>query len=231
LLALGELPDPTRRLLIEAVTDPSLPRHLRFDAVKVLTAVVAEGIFDPSAEPDLLERIPEAGAESFFEQHSSALMRAAKAELAVAYGRGQEYLPRLLVYSRDPDPLIRINAIKAATLGRKDDNSDLLESILLTGLFDPAHQVIELSLHAFAELPPQGAATQAALSQRLPELFDSGGREVRHSIAQLVSGPDLPTPLIGVAWDLLEAAVVDRSFRVRMEVGGESAEGAPPADR
>jgi hypothetical protein len=231
LVKLGEFPEPTRRLLLEAATDPSLPRHLRFDAIKVLTALVAEEVFDPSGEPGLLEQIPEAGAESFFAEYPPALMRAAKAELAIASGRVEEYLPRLLVYSRDADPRIRINAIKAATLGRKRSNNDLLESILLTGLFDPGAEVIELALDGLSEPPPQGAATQAALAQRLPELFSSGGREVRRAVARLVSKPDLPPPLVGVAGELLEDVAADRCFRVRTEVGENLSEAAPSAER
>jgi hypothetical protein len=224
LAASGVLPDPTLRLLIETATDAALPRHLRFDAIKALTTLVDEDLFDPATEPELLARIPVAGAEAFFGEYPPSLMRAAKVELAVASGTIVEYLPQLLVSSRDPDPRIRINAIKAAVHGRRHRDDELLETILLAGLFDPAAQVIELSLDGFAALPPTHEATQAALAQRLPELFASGGREIRLAIAGLVGNADLPALLIRVAAMLREAIALDRCFRVRIELGEPEAE-------
>jgi hypothetical protein len=88
--------------------------------------------------------------------------------------------------------------------------------------------VIEVSLDGFAELAPQEDATQAAVAERLPELYRSGGRDVRRAVARLVSIGDLPIPLLGIARELLGAVAADRCYRVRTEVyEGQHSEGDP----
>lgn len=213
---LGELPERSRDLLIAAATNSSTARNLRYDAVRVLVSAVAYDALQLDALPNLIEEIPEAGAESLWPSYSPELLRAAKTELAMAAGKVADYLPRLLVLSRDPDARVRINAIEAAVIGRRRrSDDDLLESILLSGLFDPSSKVIQHSLGAFAELPPARPAAQAALAERLPELFDSGDRGVRAAIARLVINPDLPDPLGGIGQRLKKGAEEDRSFEVR----------------
>ncbi len=215
---LGQLPRRTRDLLVEAATSSRTARNVRYDAIRVLVMAVAHDALDLKDLPGLIDAIPEAGAESLWPSYSPELVRAAKTELAMAAGEIEDNLPRLLVLSRDPDARVRINAIEAAVLGRRRFDDDMLESILLSGLFDPSSKVIQQSLGAFAELPPTRPAAQAALAERLLELFGGSGRTVRTAIARLVAKSDLPSPLSEVAQKLKNKAEADRSFEVRAAV-------------
>jgi hypothetical protein len=215
---LGEFPRRTQDLLIAVATSSNMARNVRYDAVRVLVSAVAYDVLNLATLPNLIKEIPEAGAESLWPSYSPELLRAAKAELAMAAGEIEEYLPRLLVLSRDPDARVRINAIEAVVFGRRRLDDDMLESILLSGLFDPSGKVIQQSLGAFAELPPTRPAAQAALAERLLELFEGSSRTVRAAIARLVTKSDLPSSLSEVGQTLKRKAEEDRSFEVRTAV-------------
>ena len=60
---------------------------------------------------------------------------------------------------------------------------DDLESILLSGLFDPNTKVLQRAINGFAELPPADPAIRLALTDRLPALFNAADRDVRAAIA------------------------------------------------
>jgi hypothetical protein len=215
---LGELPQQTRELFVGIVKDASLPRNMRYDAAKCLVTAVYRGVWDLDSEPELIESMPEAGAEGFFGSYSPSLIGAAKVELAMAGGKIEEYLPSLIALSRDPDARVRIDASEAAAIGRHHENHEFLEATLLSGLFDPSDKVVQRALFGFTELPPQLRATQTAFGQRLRELFSTRGREVRAAIAGLVGKGNLPEGLREVKVELGGRAAKDRSFEVREEL-------------
>lgn len=218
---LGEIPQGTLDRVLLIVNDPSLPRNMRYDAIKFLVAVTHAGLFDPSSRADLLDQIPEAGSEAFWGSYPPTLIRAAKLELAMAAGMINRYLPALLVLSRDSDPRVRMDASEAAGLGRATENHPLLESILLGGLFDPSSKVVRRAIFGFTELPPQIDAIGAAFAERLRELFGRGDREVRAAIARLVTEADLPQDLRVLGQELARRAATDRSYEVRMAAAKE----------
>jgi hypothetical protein len=221
---LGEIPQRTLDLILSIAADASLPRNMRYDSIKFLAAITHDGLFDPKTRPGLLEKIPEAGSEAFWGSYPPALIRAAKLEFAMAAGLIDEYLPALLVLSRDSDPRVRIDASEAAGLGRAVTNHPLLESILLGGLFDPSGKVVQRAIFGFTELPPRIDATRAAFAERLRELFNRGDREVRAAIARLVSEAELPHDLRQLGVELARRAVDDRSYEVRMALTREPVE-------
>jgi hypothetical protein len=219
---LGEVPDETLNLIREAATDGGLPRNVRYDAVKVLSAAVSHGALERSNLDQPIESIPEAGAEPFWGEYSQALMRAAKVELAMAVGDVSAYLPQALVLSRDPETRVRLNAIDASVLGRRTSDEDMLESILLSALFDPSPEVIRHALDGFREKSPERIAAQTAVGQRLKELFGAAQRDVRAAIARLAASADLPEPLAEAGAVLLTRAEEDRSYEVRRAVQGSA---------
>jgi len=221
---LGEIPGRTHDLMIAIATDASLPRNMRYDAVKFLATGAHNNVLDLGSRPRLIDEIPEAGSEAFWGSYSPSLMRAAKMDLAMAAGRVEEYLPSLLVLSRDPDPRVRIDASEAAGLGRAVENHDLLETILLSGLFDPSSKVVQRALFGFSELLPQRSATQVAFGERLRELFARSGREVRAAIASLISQVELPSGLRDIGTELARRAAEDRSYEVRAALAEEAPE-------
>jgi hypothetical protein len=220
-IKLGEIPEATLDLMLSIVTDPSLPRNMRYDAIKFLAATTHEGLFDLSSRGGLFDEIPEAGSEAFWGSYPPALLRAAKMEFAMAAGMVDDYLPALLVLSRDADPRVRMDASEAAGLGRVAGNHPLLESILLGGLFDPSGKVVRRAIFGFTELPPLIDATRAAFAERLRELFGRSGRDVRAAIARLVTEADLPQELRELGEELGHRAADDRSYEVRMALAKE----------
>jgi hypothetical protein len=220
IVKLEDLPQQTCELVLEIVRDASLPRNMRYDAIKFIATVVYHGVWDLDSQPGLIESMPEAGAEGFFGSYPPSLMEAAKVELAMAGGKVEEYLPSLIALSRDPDTRVRIDASEAAAIGRQHKNHELLESTLLSGLFDPSDKVVQRALFGFTELPPRLGATQKAFGQRLRELFSTRGREVRAAIAGLVGQGSLPEGLLDIKAELTRRAAKDRSFEVREELAG-----------
>ncbi|MQA92264.1 MAG: hypothetical protein GEU90_18895 [Gemmatimonas sp.] len=214
----GEIPKKTREVLTGLATDASVPRHLRYDTTRALAACAREGLIDRGEAVNLYRDIPEAGSEPLWEEYSPALMRAAKTLLGMAAGEVGELIPQALVLSRNPEVRVRMNALEATALGRQHSKDELLESILLGGLFDPSPEVVQTALGAFAEAVPQRSSAQTAVAQRLRELFSIGGRDIRASIAHLVSLDSLPAPIADVAPDIKSEAVGDRSFQVREAV-------------
>lgn len=212
----GEVPRGTSDLMVSVVTDPSLPRNLRYDAIKFLAAATHAELVDRDVSTGLLDQIPEAGSEAFWGSYPPALIRAAKMELAMAGGMVEKYLPALLVLSRDNDPRVRMDASEAASLGRATEEHPLLESILLGGLFDPNDKVVRRAIFGFIERPPLLNATRAAFAERLRELFSRGDREVRAAIARLVTEANLPRGLAELGEELRRRAASDRSYEVRM---------------
>ena len=214
-VAMGRAPEETVSLLSTAATDAALPRDVRHDSVKCLTAFVSHGALDAGEIDGLVDSVAEAGAEPFWEEYSRPLMRAAKAQLAVVVGRVEEQLPNVLVLSRDAEARVRINAIEAAVLARRSSATEMLELVLLSGLFDPDPNVVVKAVGGFGEQMPLHPTVQAAVAKRLHELFASASREVRAEIARLVSSADLPSAFQGDAEALRAKAADDRSFSVR----------------
>jgi hypothetical protein len=190
-----------------------------YDAVKAISICVSRGVIAVDAAEELIDSIPEAGAESFWSEYSRSLMRSARTELAMACGKIDGHLPELLVQSRDVEARVRMNAIDACTLGRRRTEEDMLESILLSGLFDPGAEVVRHALGGFVDQHPRRPAAQAAVSRRVVELFDTAGRDIRAAIAELASSEDLPAALEVSGARLLERARDDRSFIVRRAAG------------
>jgi hypothetical protein len=212
------LPDRLVSLLIGLSEDPQILRNIRYDAVKALAAAVAYGAISADTLRNLIPKIPEAGAETVFAPYPPQLVRSAKTELAMACGLVTDFLPDLLILSRDSDARVRIDAIEGAILGRQTANLYQLESILLGGLFDPSTKVVQRAVNGFSEQLPQDPAVRAALTERLEILYDIGDRDTRAAIARFSSHVDPTDGLNAVAKPLRERAEGDRSFEVRLAV-------------
>lgn len=215
LLELGSVPNAYVAPLVDIAMNASLPRDLRYDAASALVAVAAQGEFGSSDLSGVARSIPEAGAEPIWGEYSRRLMQTVKAQLGMAAGDVAHWIPQVVVLARDLEPRVRMAAIDACLLGRRQSDDEMLESALLSGLFDPETDVVEAAVNGLADSAPVREAAQYAIADRLETLFQVSERRVRASIAQFVALPLPEGPVSRIAPSLQEAAASDRSYQVR----------------
>lgn len=187
----------------------------QFGALEGLTILRHAGRL---GEPEIerIRRLEISPGQGFFgEDISLALIRAAQLRV-YAHELNDEEVTWLATCARGSDVQGRLVAVVA--LGEVGSvATSTVEWSLVSGLFDPADEVVVRAVSALASRPELGADVMAVVRVRLRDLFRNGRRVVRRDVVRAVrNSRDLE------AGDIVTSARNDRAWTVRRQAEAEA---------
>jgi hypothetical protein len=213
LLSLTSPPRELVRPLIATASDIHASADLRLDAWQALHQLSLRRQlpeeYEKWLEPALLS-----GAPSFLGDVPEALLQVLKESVLASLRMRKRTVPAHLKAARNPDPRVRQVALESTGRILAGRRGTLLESTVLSGLYDPQDTVVLAALYALRRSGRPSSTLISPITARMLEMFNLYGRRVRAALvwsATALLASEHDTALS----QLTERAESDRSWIVR----------------
>jgi hypothetical protein len=158
--------------LISAAADARVPADLRLEAWQALHAYGWERPL-PRQYRRWISHAPTRGAPSFFGDVTEPLLEILQQSVSASFGYSSRLAPVLLSASRNSDSRVRQVAIEIAANSLRSKSIAMLETILLTALYDPKEEILVSGLLG---LRRAGSVTRALIPAVGKRLLEFDGR-------------------------------------------------------
>jgi hypothetical protein len=207
---LPNLPHSVIDILIEMCEDDHSAAAWQFGALEGLMILRAANQL-PDADVERIRRLHIAPGRGLFgEKISPTLLRAAQLRVYV-HSLTDTEVTWLATCARGSDVQSRLVAVAAlGDIG--SDATPTVEWSLVSGLFDPADEVVVRAVAALTDKATASADVAAVVQARLSDLYQNGSRMVRRQIVRAAANHHQLA-----AEEILTAARRDRAWSVRRE--------------
>jgi hypothetical protein len=214
LLALESVPRNIIRPLIATATDDRVPGDLRLESWQALHQLSLRRQL-PDDYRRWIQHAPVRGAPSFFGDVTETLLEALRESVMTSYRVNTSSVALHVTAARDPDPRVRQVAIESSARVLRHRRVSLLETTLVSGLYDPEGNVVLSALSGFKDAHSISSTLVPSIVARLGQLFESYGRDVRAAVLTTSASLSTQTNAIKPLDQLIQYGDRDRSWIVR----------------
>jgi hypothetical protein len=203
--------------LLMSATDERLPTNLQFEARQGLALAFRRQV-PPQAVAERLRRAADAGAASpFLGGVSQEVLKMSRLRV-LAPALTSDELADAVAACREQDGRVREVALSVVgTTLEASPGQSVLESGLMSALFDPSGGIVRLGLSYVQRLPFKSLGARRTVESRLPGLFETGSRDVRLEVVRAARHLLRDAPGDRTLRSTLTKASDDRSWLVRFE--------------